>query len=88
MEKPKRFYIENRKAYLSFGYKYSAWINEYVNNKPWHCLSHHEIGFGLDDAFRIIDWDHFYYDGHVIKTIHILGLVFVYLYTYQSEELT
>jgi len=87
MEKPKRFYTENRKAYFTFDHRYSTWINQYIDEKPWHCLAHREIGFGLDDTFRFLDWDSFYYDGHIVNSFHILGLVFIYIYTYQSEEL-
>ena len=86
MEKPKRFYIENKKAYFTFGQKYGQWNNTCMDNKPWHCLEHREIGFGLDDIFRFFHIDDFYYDGHIVKTLHILGLVFIYIYTYQSEE--
>lgn len=84
MNKPKRFYLHYGKLYITYRTRYQKWINQHIDNKPWHMMEEWAVIIGKgENWFDTEDW---YYDGHTFKSITLFHIVFGLMYTYQSEE--
>ena len=80
MQKPKLFYFYCNKLYYTYRRQYSEWEH---NGTKYHGWDEWALAVGFEPA--LFRREHFNFDEHTCRGYTILGLIFIKLYTYQTE---
>jgi len=81
---PQLIYFYRGSLFITYKWNRDKWNNKYFENKPWECVNEWFLKFGFDK--KIWEKDEFYYDGHTLKWITILGFTMGIGYSYESKE--
>ncbi len=86
-KKPDRFYLYNRRLFLTYRTEYEQYLNEH-DSAQWHCWEEWAVFFGFKPKTgKWFDYEDLYYDGHTLQQLTVFGISVGKLYSYDARPL-